>query len=255
MPDKKPAHELQLSTPTGQALERLPEPSLGQMMQAVIEKGVTSENADALCKLAGEYRLMEEWKDKRDSERAFATAFVELQAEMQNVKAVRAVPNNDGSVRYKFAPFEEIMKEVGPRLKAHGFTLTFSTDYAEGRMIKICTLQHVGGHKRDNKFAVRIGKGPPAASETQADGAASTYAKRGALCDALNIVIDHDDDARAEGGSVTKEQAAELKRRVLATGTDEGRFLKYAGADSYEEISAVKYDMLDENLKKKERTA
>ena len=235
------------------ALQRSAEaPSVGQMLAAVIEKGVTSENVAAIEKLVGLYERMED----RNAEKAFAAAFVNLQSEMTAVKACKPVPNNDGTVRYKFAPFEEIMEVVAPRLKAHGFTVTFSTDFADGRLIMSCIMQHVGGHSRANKFAVRVGKGPPGSSEAQGDGAANSYAKRFALCNALNILIerDTDGDPRAEGGSITDGQAKSLKARVLATGSDEARFLKYAGSSTYEAISASKFAQLDELLAKREKT-
>jgi hypothetical protein len=145
------------------------------------------------------------------------------------------------------------MSQVAPLLQRHGFTVTFSTDYKEARLLKTCTLQHVGGHARSNTFAVRIGSGPPKASEAQADGAASTYAKRFALCDALNIVIDVDLDARAEGETITAEQADELERRVKETNSDQARFLAYAGAQSYAEIRTAKYPILDMFLVRKEQ--
>jgi len=223
-------------------------PDIGVMMQAIIDRGVTGENVAAMEQLCKLYEHMED----RNAEKAFAAAFVELQSEMGSVKASRPVPNNDGTTRYRFAPFEDIMAEVGPRLKQHGFAVTFSTDFKEGRLIKSCTLQHVSGHSKTNSFAVRIGSGPPKATESQADGAASTYAKRFALCDALNIQIDHDTDAAAEGGSVTPAQAEELERRVKLTNTDVAKFLAYAGAKTFAEIKATRYAELDANLARKE---
>lgn len=187
-----------------------------------------------------------------DAERQFNAAFVALQAEMPKVKATKAIPNRDGTVRSTFAPYEEIMEQVAPLLQKHGFTVTFSTDFKEGRIIKLCTLAHAG-HKRTNSFAVRIGSGPPGCSEAQADGAAGTYAKRGALCDCLNISIDHDTDARAEGETITTSQADELERRVKLTNSNVAAFLKYAGnVKSFAEIPASAYERCDEMLAKKE---
>lgn len=234
--------------PPAGALERKP-PTVADILQAVVAGGVTAENVSAVKEVVALYERMQD----RDAEKAFAAAFVALQAEMPKVQAIRAVPNNDGSVRYRFAPYEEIMRQVSPMLLKHGFTVTFSTRYEEARLVKVCTLQHTAGHKKSNEFAVRIGKGPPAASETQADGAASTYAKRGALCDALNIVVEHDDDARAEGATIFPEQAEEFRRRVQATGSDERAFLRVAGAASYGAIPSARYDILDELLAKRER--
>jgi hypothetical protein len=188
------------------------------------------------------------------AEQQFAAAFVRLQAETPNVQATKPVPNRDGTVRYKFAPFEDIMEQVGPMLQKHGFTVCFSSRFNEGRIISTCTLQHVGGHKRSNDFAVRIGAGPPGSTESQADGSAATYAKRFALTEALNIVISHlDNDAKLEGGPITKDQAFELERRVAETNSNKEAFLKFAGAKTFAEIPAVKYSILDDQLSKKER--
>lgn len=229
-------------------------PSVADMLQAVIQGGVTEQNVGAVAQMVQLYERMQ----ALDAEKQFAAAFVALQAEMPKVQATRPVPNRDGSVRYKFAPFEDIMNQVGPILQRHGFTVSFSSDFKDGakdgRLLQTCTLQHVGGHKRSNTFSVRVGQGPPGSTDTQADGAANTYAKRFALCDALNIVIAHlDSDARIEGGSITKEQADELERRVHETNSDVAAFLRFAGANTFAEIAAVKYDILDQFLTKKER--
>jgi len=226
-------------------------PSVGEMLKAVIDKGVTAESVGALEKLVGLYERMEDKK----AERAFAAAFVSLQAEMPNVQATKAVPNNDGSIRYRFAPFEDLMEQVAPMLQKHGFTVSFSSKFEEGRIISTCTLQHIEGHKRTNDFAVRVGKGPPGSSESQGDGAAASYAKRFALVEALNIVVSHlDNDARLEGGPVSKEQAFELERRVQETNSSMEAFLKFAGASKFAEIPSAKYSILDEFLSKKERS-
>lgn len=226
-----------------------PEPTVAEILQGVVKGGVTVENVAAVKEVVALYERMEDKK----AERQFATDFNALQSEIKSVKATKPVPNNDGSVRYKYAPFEEIMEQVRPMLEKHHFTVTFSTDYLEGRLVKSCTLQHVGGHSKTNKFAVRIGSGPPKSNESQADGAASTYAKRFALCDALNIVIETDSDARADGGAITKEQAEELERRVAETNSNKAAFLKLAGAASFGEILSGKYSMLDQMLTTKER--
>ncbi len=231
--------------------EQLPvkAPTPADMLQAVINSGVTQDNVSAVVELTKLWKQTQEW----DAEKRFAEAFVALQAEMPKIEATKAVPNNDGTVRYKFAPFEDLMAQVGPMLQKHGFTVCFSSRVDDKRITSICTLQHIGGHKRSNEFSARIGSGPPKATETQADGAAATYVKRFALTECLNIVIAHlDDDARNEGGTITPEQAASLAKRVAATGSDGPKFLKWAGAATFEEISAVKYEMLDAQLRRKE---
>ena len=232
-------------------------PTVIDMISAMIDRGITKENAEALttlCKLKND-------EEDRNAEKQFNAAFVALQTDIPRIRATKPVPNNDGTTRYKFAPYEELMAQVQPLLQKHGFAISFSSDVQEGRFIEICTLSHVAGHKRTNQFAVRIGSGPPKATETQADGAAATYAKRYALCNCLNIVISAlDDDAAAVGSTekITQEQAKSLRERVHSTGSDETAFLKFAhqsrDVKPYEEIPASRYAELDKNLRRKEKT-
>lgn len=220
---------------------------VAQMLQAICEKGVTQENVGALEKMLGLYERMQD----RDAERQFAVAFAALQAEMPAIQAVRAVPAKDGTLKYKYAPYEDIMEQARPMLLKHGFTVRFSTDVQEGRVIQECTLQHIGGHKVSNRFGARIGNGPPGSSDAQGDGAAATYAKRFALCAALNIVIERDSDARAEGAPITADQAAYLREQVRETGSNEGAFLRIAGVETFEEIGADNYELLAKMLRER----
>ncbi len=229
------------------------EPSLALMLQTFLERiqggKTTTEHVEALKGLMDLY----ERNEKRQAEIVFNQAFAKLQSGLSSVNATRQVPNKDGSVRYRFAPYEDIMETVKPVLIANGFAISFTTRFMEGgRMVSICTLRHVGGFSQSNEFAVRIGGGPPGSTETQADGAAKTYAKRGALCDALNIVVEHDDDARMIGHPIGKALADDLEARVILTGADKEAFLKYAGASSFYEISDDRWPVLDELLKRKE---
>lgn len=116
-------------------------------------------------------------------------------------------------------------------------------------------LRHIAGHSTVTPFAVRLGG--RADSDTQADCKASTTAKRNALLLALNIVIRQDcmqdeDDARMEGGFITPDQAADLKRRIKETKADEKKFLAFAGAETFELIRESKLEACDDALRKRE---
>lgn len=226
-----------------------PAPSVADMLQAVIERGVTGDNVASLEKMVGLYERMQE----KDAEKAFAVAFVALQAEMPVIVAKTIIPN-----RGKYERFEDLMNVINPLLTKNGFSVTFSMDFKENRILETCLLTHVGGHCRSNSFAVRTGG--KSDSETQADCKAATTAKRNALCNALNIVIRQDclneeQDATIEGGPITMEQAESLARRVVDTGSDMKAFLLFAGATKFEDILSGKYSILDELLKRKERKA
>ncbi len=228
-------------------LDRLKEPSVAMMLQKVIEGGITKENVAALESLVGLYDRMQ----AKNAEREFALALTDLQGETSNVEATKMVKNKDGSVRSRFAPYDEIMRTVKPMLTRHGFSITFDTEANGDRLNSICTLMHKSGHSRQNRFAVRYST-PPGASEPQGDMSTKTYAKRGALCDALNIVVEHDDDARMIGKPIGKALAEDLQKRVVMVGADPAAFLKFAGASDYHEISDERWPVLDELLKRKE---
>lgn len=229
------------------------EPSVASMLQEVIRGGITPENVGALEKLCDLHERMLD----RSASVQYAQDFAALQSDIPSIKAIKPVPNRDGSVRYRFAPYEEIMAQVRPLLQKHGFSVSYNTDWDGPRIVVSCTLQHRGGHSVTNKFAARVGDGPPQSSPAQADGAVKTYAKRGALCDALNIVVDHDTDGREDakviGAFVTPEQAANLRELAEAVEADAEKLFRFAGASSFETIPADRFDEVFAALKKKER--
>ena len=189
-----------------------------------------------------------------DAERKFNGAFVALQSDTPVIVATTVIPN-----RGKYARFEDIMAIVGPLLSRHGFTVSFSQDFKEGRILETCTLSHAAGHSRSNTFAVRTGG--RADSDTQSDCKAATTAKRNALCNALNVTIRQDclnneDDAGIEGdpnAKVTPAQAQELEHRAQMTNSNIPAFLKLAQSGKFEDIPANRYAELDHMLSLKER--
>jgi hypothetical protein len=220
-------------------------PSVGAMLSAVIEKGVTTENVAAIEKLVGLYERMEQ----RNAERQFTEAFVKLQSELPVIVAETVIAN-----RGKYARFEDVMHQISPVLVRNGFTVSFSMDFRDGRILETCTLSHVGGHSRANSFAVRTGK---ADSDTQADCKAATTAKRNALLNALNIVVrqdalqSEDADASLEGAFISTEQVCFLRELVTQTKSDLPAFLAFAGAAKFEEIPQSRYDRLVAALRRK----
>lgn len=255
MPDQQPSEALAVAPDRqiGTSVQQ-PGPNLGLMLQAAIDKGITTENVAVLEKMLD---LLER-QQSRDAEREFAQAFNRLQAEMPKIVAATSVPDRDGNLKYKFAKYEDIMVAVRPLLLRHGFTVSFSMTCPDGRVAQECTLRHVGGHAQRNSFAVRIGKGPPGASEPQSDGAASTYAKRFALCNALNIIIEQDSDgappdARLEGEPIPSEKVQYLREQVQEIGADASRFLKLAGVARFEDITEGTYPVLIRFLESKKR--
>jgi hypothetical protein len=223
------------------------EPSVGQMLGTFIEKGITSVNVDAFAKLIE----LRERLDARDAEKQFNAAFVALQADMPVIVAKTIIPN-----RGKYERFEDVMATVSPLLQKHGFSVSFSMDFKETRVLETCHLRHIGGHSQSNSFAVRTGR---ADTETQADCKAATTAKRNALLNCLNIVIrqdamlGEDEDASLEGAFITPDKVAYLREQLSETGGNEAAFLAMAGASKLEEITDGSYPVLVRALEMKKR--
>jgi len=207
------------------------------------------------------------------SEDEFNAALARVQAYCRGkIQATKPVPNNDGTVRYRYAPLDEIMQTLQPILNAEGMAVSFDVTYDNNRVFAICELSHKAGHKASKRYGVLL-SAPPKASVTQGDGSSITYAKRGAICNWFNIVAgkdndgagDDDNDARNIGELITAEQARALEKRVKATGSNHDKFLKFAGvgdladtatpeqvSHAYEQIAKNRYEALDAMLKRKE---
>jgi hypothetical protein len=219
------------------------------MLTAATSAGLTAENAEAMQKLTDLYMRVE----ANNAAAAFAEAMCALQQALPRVVATRCINSKDGTVRSRFADYSDIMDKVGPLLVSHGFSVSYDMVCDDKRVTAICKLAHVGGHVRENRSSIRVGSGPPGCSEAQSDGSARAYARRLALCDALNIVIDKDTDARIEGACITEELAISLEERLQATAGNRDAFLRVAGVSRFTEIPETKYAVLDALLKEKER--
>lgn len=242
--------ELEIASSREVATRQEP-PSVAMMLQAVIDKGITADNVGALEKLVGLYERMQQ----KDAEKLFAEAFVRLQSELPTIPGCRSVPDKHGTIKFKYANFDDIDAIVRPICLRNGFTYAFrETGIENGRITVTMTLQHSGGHFREIPCSVRVGSGPPGATESQADMSGHAYAQRGAMESGLALrIVGARDDAGVTTGIVTEEQAFELERRVKETNSDIAAFLKFAGAAKFSDIPASRYDDCDEMLSRKEK--
>jgi len=218
-----------------------------ELLSRLVQQGnLTTESVSVAKELV---HLIEHMEDRR-AERDFAQAFAGLQTELKTFQATKVVPDKHGNPRYTYLPYEAIMREVQPLLERHGFSLSFSTDFQDSRIVQTCTLQHIAGHHRDYKAFVRAGAGPYGATETQADGAAMTYAKRYALCNCLNIVVERDtdgnrpEDAKEEGTVISSDQLQYIREQMNEANFKEETLLTLAGVATMEQITQGKYQVL-----------
>lgn len=236
--------ELSLGDERGVALAK-PAP-IASMLERALQGGITTDNVAALQGLMQLYREEQD----RQAEREFAASFVALQGDLPVIVAKTVIQN-----RGKYERFEDVMHVVGPLLVKHGFSVSFTMDFKESRILETCHLTHISGHSRSNSFAVRTGK---ADTDTQADCKAATTAKRNALLNCLNIVIRQDamqdeDNAAIEGDVISADKVQFLREELKETGSDVTKFLAMAGVDKLEEIRSGAYPVLVRALSAKRR--
>jgi ERF superfamily protein len=146
---------------------------------------------------------------KADAAReAFFNALAAFQGECPTIKKNTQVYDKHGRKRYRYAPLEDIVAQVGPLLRKHGFAHTEDSEVEVGWVIGTCTAHHIGGHKETSTFKVPI-QSDAYMNEAQKYASALTFAKRYAFCARFGILTgDEDDDAQAsslaqEEGSTT----------------------------------------------------
>lgn len=208
-----------------------------QMIQAAIEKGI---DPDKLMTFAERY-------ERNRAAEAFGRAITKFQSLCPRITKSRtaSIQPRDGSkasFNYKFSGFDDIDKVIRPLLIECGLAISFSTEDVPAKGIKAtCRVRH-GIHFEDTTLTVPV---PAMSNATQGYGAALSYAKRYALCAALNIVITDEDNDGAGLDCLTEAESNSIMKVIELKGADSSRWLKrllaFAGAESLSRIPRSRY--------------
>lgn len=137
-------------------------------------------------------------REKIKAERAkedFFLALAGFQSECPVIDKTKKVYNADKTVRYSYAPLDTIVDQVKMHLKKYELSYTLSTEQNTDNITVTCTAHHASGHAEPTKITVQIDP-KSYMSGPQKVGAAVTYAKRYAFCNAFGIMTgDEDTDA------------------------------------------------------------
>jgi len=144
------------------------------------------------------------------AKREFFFALSKFQKEIPTIAKNKAVKSKDGVVKYHYAPLEEIVEQVKAGLEENGFSYTLKTKQENNRMTVFCEAHHVGGHTEVTDITVPIGSDYMSAQ--QQVGAALTFAKRYAFCDAFGLMTGDEDTDAVETEELTKTEKQEAKK-------------------------------------------
>lgn len=177
--------------------------------QAITEK-VPVDMLERLLAMRAELRA-------EQAREAFANDMADFQSACPVITKGKKVLNKDkSSVRYQYAPLEEIIKQTRDVRRTYGFSHSFDTQVStELKEVKvICTIKHRLGHTERSEFQV------PTDPESymnapQKFASAMTYAKRYAFINAMGITLGgEDNDARTapKNDKYTVVQMAEIEK-------------------------------------------
>lgn len=227
--------QVQAQTP----IEVRPLPSAGEQFLVMIERAVRDTSVDV-----GKMQTLLDMREKvlkREAEIAFNESMVRLQHRIPDIFKTSEIKIRD-TVQSKFAALENIDRAVRPLMSEEGFSVSYDSEPSGALTIWKCIISHSMGHHRTYCL-------PPIPSDTsgnknavQAMGSANSYARRYALCNALNIVTKGlDDDGHGSMPIITEQDVSNIYSLFDACEmSDKARasFLRVAGVDSVEKIPA-----------------
>jgi len=195
--------------------------------------------------------LQERW-ERNLAAKQFSETLARFQGVCPQIKKNRGVSlTGKATPDYMFASYCDIMAVIQPLLASCKLSVSFSSEQTtNGAITVVCTVR-CGTHAEKSTMTIPI----PAAmrvNDSQKMGAAMSYAKRYALCSALNIVVtDEDRDAQFPDDVITRDQVKIIADLIAASGTDVARFLTWAGADQLADLPTRQYQIAKAMLEKK----
>lgn len=195
--------------------------------------------------------------DRIEAEKAYNEAMNRLQAKLPRVVRRREITVK-GTVRSKYAAFEDIDQVARPLMIEEGFSASYTTEEKGPKETQVtCTIRHVRGHKEHFSVTVPFDRNEYR-SDAQCQGSTISYGKRYAFCLGLNITIVGEDNDGITVGFVTDQQLDAIMDLMGRVGMDrdprmEAKFLEYMGAKAPREIQARDFQKAITALENKRR--
>jgi hypothetical protein len=199
--------------------------SVDTFIQKAIETGATVETLDRLFELQQKARAAA-------AKQSFIRALAAFQAECPIIEKKNAVKNQDGTLRYKFASIDSIVRQIQKPLAKHGLSYRWEiiSDPKERLVTAAAILTHIAGHSEASSFVAPIEEGKVSRSgyklttAPQDAATALTYAKRYSLCAVLGIATGEEDTDATDSGRRpdAKDPKAKIVIRLRTLGEKTG---------------------------------
>ncbi|HYE75599.1 MAG TPA: ERF family protein [Blastocatellia bacterium] len=221
------------------------------MIRAVLEKNGNMQELRELLALQKEWEANEAMKEFNK----------DLAVVHQQIEAVVKTKINP-QTKSKYAELDEIITQTKPLYTKQGFSVIFyeGTD-SPAEHVRVCAdLVHRLGHKQHYHFDVPLDgigiKGNANMTKIHAKASSVSYGRRYLMCMIFNIPTSDDTDGNNSAHEVIdQQQLSSLLDMVTATGTNQEKFLKFLGIDTFEDMPKSMFDKAMSALKAKEKKA
>lgn len=155
----------------------------------------------------------------------------------------------------KYARLEDIDRAIRPLIAEEGFSLSFDSQPAEGKVRVTCKLSHAEGHFETKQIDLPLDN---SGSKNGAQSVISTvsYGRRALVKMFFNLIEAGEDTDGNNPEAITQDQVIVIRDLIKETGSNEKAFLELiAGTESVEAIQARDYKRVLNALETKKRTA
>lgn len=154
----------------------------------------------------------------KEAEQAFFRALHQAQDEVPTIEPNKEVKTSGGKLMYKYASYEQLDKALRPIYIKHGMAISFSgAEAPAGKVRVLCTVSHRAGHAERYQLDLAISQGAAQLTQTDAELAAQSKAKRRILRNVFNIVDDLDDEQDVS----TNSEVMEAVEKIMDAGDKE----------------------------------
>lgn len=230
---------------TPEATELVVLPSPAQSFMSTLDRILESDVSVEKWKLAMDMRRELIAEHQRE---VYFRARAAMAAELPEIPKVRPVPI--GGRNFKYAPWEDMYKLIGPVLAKHGFFFSFPI---EGQML-YAVLNHSAGHSEKAYRETGYERMPTRNSnEYWAWKSAVSYTKRGLAEGLLNIVTRGEDDEAVAAGfaKISDEQVQTIKglmKQIKGLSTETFLATMLSGVTRVEDIPDIDFKRLVNTL-------
>src|SRR3990167_1643800 len=148
------------------------------LITKALETGAGIETMERLVALAKDVREVQ-------AKEAWYEAMAEFQRTCPPIKktaSAKIQTRGGGSYTYRFAPLDEIMSTIQPKMGPLGLSVSWRSRVEPDKVVVSCRISHtLGHHEESGDIAMPVMQGEMGANPAQRVGIAATYAKRYSL--------------------------------------------------------------------------